>query len=139
MRYAISYVSTASKDLSSSEVVQILDETERRNQEFGVNGLLVFSEGNFFEVIEGETEKIKDLYRHILKDTRHNNVIIIFQKAVHKPLIKDGDAHFFSENTLYRHMEVDHFWECIQDLDAQTRNVVNNMLILMGSQAKDAQ
>lgn len=133
MRYAISYVSTQIKNLDPSEVVQILYDTETRNNGFGVNGLLVFSEGNFFEVLEGEKEKIIDLYQIILEDPRHKDIILIFQKEVHKNLFYEKEATFISENTLYRDMEVDHFWECIQDLDEKTQNVVNKMLEIMGS------
>lgn len=53
MRYIISYVSTQIRELDPSELVQILYETESRNDKYGVNDLLVYSEGNFFEVIEG--------------------------------------------------------------------------------------
>lgn len=135
MRYVISYVSTQIRELDPSEVVQILYETESRNDRFGVNGLLVYSEGNFFEVIEGEKEMIKELYQHILEDERHKDVILLFQKEVHKPLFDEEEAHFISENTLYRKMKVEHFNECIQDLDAQTRGMVNQMLRVMGMQS----
>lgn len=135
MRYVISYVSTQSKELKSCEVVEILYETEIRNDSFGVNGLLIYSEGNFFEVIEGEQEKIKDLYRHILKDDRHKDVILLFQKEIHKALFKDEDSHFISENTMYKKMEVEHFEECIQDLDIQTKTTINNILKVMGTQS----
>ncbi len=135
MRYAISYFSTQIKNLDPSEVVAILHETERRNDQLGINGLLVYSEGNFFEVIEGEQERILDLYQSICKDPRHKDINLIFNKEVHKPIFKEEDAHFISENTLYRDLELGHFWECIQDLDAKTQNVVNRMLTIMGAQA----
>jgi hypothetical protein len=133
MRYAISYVSTQVNELRPCEVVQILHETETRNDYLGVNGLLVYSEGNFFEVLEGEKEKIKDLYRNIIEDKRHKDIILLFQKEVHKPLFDEKDSHFISENTLYRKMEIGHFDECIEDLDLQTRNMIKNMLRVMGN------
>lgn len=135
MRYVISYVSTQIRDLDPSEVVHILYETETRNEDLGINGLLVYSEGNFFEVIEGEKEKIQELYKHILKDERHKNVILLFQKEVHKPFFDEEEAHFISENALYRKMKVECFNECIQDLDIQTRGMVNQMLRVMGMQS----
>lgn len=132
MRYAISYVSTQTKELLPNGVAQILHDSKSRNDNFGVNGLLVYSEGNFFEVLEGEKNKIKDLYQAILKDKRHKNIILIFEKTVHKPLFKDEETHFISENTLYRTMAIEHFWECIKDLDDVTKNTVNKMLTIIG-------
>lgn len=136
MRYAISFVSTAVNDLTQSEVVEILQNTESRNDHLGINGLLVYSEGNFFEVIEGEKNKILELYETILEDPRHKNLIKIFEKEVHKKLFKDEEAHFIAENTLYRKMEVENFLDCIKDLDQSSQNMVKNMLTLIGINSK---
>jgi len=56
MRYAISYVSTATKDLKQNEIEKILYSSEKQNNIDNITGLLLFSEGNFFQVIEGKKE-----------------------------------------------------------------------------------
>lgn len=132
MRYAICYVSTANQDLSSSEIVEILQQTESRNNKHGINGLLVFSDGTFFEVIEGEKMMIKELFETIREDGRHKNLIVIFEKDIPKNLFDDKDSTFISENMLYRKMDEDHFLEYIKDLDERTKKVVKNMLISIG-------
>lgn len=132
MRYAICYVSTANQDLSSSEIVEILQQTESRNNKHGINGLLVFSDGTFFEVIEGEKMMIKELFETIREDGRHKNLIVIFEKDIPKKLFDDKDSTFISENMLYRKMDEDHFLEYIKDLDESTKKVVKNMLISIG-------
>lgn len=60
---------------------------------------------------------------------------LLFKKELHKPLFDEMDSHFISENTLYRKMEIEHFNDCIKDLDAQTRGMVNQMLRVMGMHA----
>lgn len=133
MRFVISYVSTAIRDLHPDEVVNILEETQFRNNKHGVNGLLVYSSGNFFEVIEGEILMIQDLFKIIKEDTRHKNIIMIFEKELDKPLFKDTDAHFISENTLHRPMEVENFLYYIKDLDEGTQKTVKNILKAIGT------
>lgn len=132
MKYAISYVSSASNSLEQSEIVEILQQTEVRNNEIGIKGLLVFSDGNFFEVIEGEEKLIKELFMTIKSDSRHSNIIVIFEKYLDVELF-DEEAHasgFISQNTQYRSIKVDNFYECIKDLDAGTQNVVRSILEL---------
>ncbi len=133
MRFAISYVSTASRGLPQEEIVKIMEETQIRNNKHGVNGLLIYSEGNFFEVIEGEEIKIKDLFKVIREDTRHKNILMIFEKEVDKPFFEDMDANFISENTQHRSMDVRNFLYYIKDLDEGTQKTVKNILKTIGT------
>lgn len=133
MRFAISYVSTASTDLPQDEIVKILEETQIRNNKHGVNGLLVYSEGNFFEVIEGAEIMIKDLFKVIREDTRHKNIMLIFEKEIDKPFFLDKDANFISEDTQYRPMDVRNFLYFIKDLDEGTQKTVKNILKAIGT------
>ncbi len=132
MRFAISYVSTANYDLNQAEVAEILTLTEERNNNEGVNGLLIYSEGSFFEVIEGEESKIKELYKGIQVDPRHKNLILIFGKKIDKPLFDDKEAHFISENTKHRKMKMENFLYYIKDLDQNTQKAVKNILTAIG-------
>lgn len=133
MRFAISYVSTASRDLPQDEIVKILEETQIRNNKHGVNGLLIYSEGNFFEVIEGEKTRIQDLFKIIKEDPRHKNILMIFEKEVYKPILKDKESNFISQNTKYHQMDVSNFLYYIKDLDEGTQKTVKNILNAIGA------
>ena len=132
MRFAISYVSTANRNLNQDEVAELLELTEIRNNKDGVKGLLIYSGGNFFEVIEGEKTKIKDLFEKIKVDPRHRNIMMVFEKKISKQLFEDEKANFISENTQHRQMRVENFRYYIQDLDESTKKAVNNILAAMG-------
>ena len=132
MRFAISYVSTAVRDLQQNEVDEILEETQIRNNNHGVNGLLIYSDGNFFEVLEGEKINIKGLFKIIEEDERHKNIIMIFEKEVHQPILKDKDSNFISQNTQHQRMDVSNFLYYIKDLDGGTQKTVKNILNAIG-------
>jgi len=132
MRFAISYVSTANRNLNQDEVTELLELTEIRNNSAGVNGLLIYSDGNFFEVIVGEEIEIKELFENIKEDPRHRNIMMVFEKEIDKPLFDDKEANFISENTKHRQMRVGNFLSYIQDLDENTQKAVKNILAAMG-------
>lgn len=132
MHYAIIYVSTASRDLDQSEIVELLDQTEVRNNRLGVHGLLIYSEGNFFEVLEGDRDLILDLYESIKQDERHKNIITIFEQPIKDKLFDPKDGYFISANTRYRKLKVENFYNCIKDLDESTQKVVNTILTQIG-------
>lgn len=133
MRFAISYVSTAVRDLQENEVDEILEETQIRNNKHGVNGLLIYSDGNFFEVLEGEKINIKGLFKIIEEDERHKNIIMIFEKEVNQPILKDKDSNFISQNTQHQPMDVSNFLYYIKDLDEGTQKTVKNILNAIGA------
>lgn len=82
MRYAISYVSTATQIHPTEIVNALLDKTMKYNNQNDITDILLLSEGNFFQLLEGEETKIKDLYSRIAKDPRHTNIIKFIGKAV---------------------------------------------------------
>lgn len=137
MNYAICYVSTAKNSLEPNEVVEILDQTEVRNNQIGIRGFLIYSEGNFFEVLEGEEKMIKELFLIIKNDARHKNIIIIFEKICDKELFgkEDREVGFISHSTEFRKIKLENFYECIINLDPGTQSVVKNMLTQFGKNA----
>ncbi len=80
MRLAICYVSNSSLELSEAQIQELLSETQYLNNKNNIKGLLLFSDGNFFQVIEGETAKVNNLWQKIKKDDRHKSIIKIFEE-----------------------------------------------------------
>ena len=87
MGYAISYVSTASESLTEDLVKNLLTFTEVENNSKNITGILLFSGGNFFQVIEGKKSVILNLFEKIKNDNRHFNIIKIFENKIqHEPM-----------------------------------------------------
>lgn len=71
------YVSSAPHLLTEEELIQLLDQSRRRNQRLDITGMLLYAGGNFMQVLEGEEEHVEAVYQSILADDRnHGNVII---------------------------------------------------------------
>ena len=101
MRYAISYVSTANPALSETEIQETLNFSKDWNNNHNITGILLYSQGNFFQVLEGEEQVLKDLFDRIKADERHHNVITIFQKEIPNIQFDGYEADFISLDDRY--------------------------------------
>ena len=64
----ITYVSTADPSLSEETIHVLLRSAEKYNLQNQINGIFIFSEGNFFQILEGEESIITPLFEKIEKD-----------------------------------------------------------------------
>ncbi|MBW1294224.1 BLUF domain-containing protein [Aquimarina litoralis] len=108
--HTISYVST-SINLSDRDVNELLTITKLKNEELGITGILMHSEQNFFQIIEGETKTIKNLYKKIEKDIRHFNLIKIFDKPIDIPSFKTFQSSYTVINKEKNYSELQSFLE----------------------------
>jgi hypothetical protein len=82
MRYAIIYISSRNPSTTDENVDFILSQADQLNNQNGITGLLVYSNEHFFQLIEGEKNKILELFEKISNDQRHKNVIRFFEKEI---------------------------------------------------------
>jgi hypothetical protein len=74
------YVSS-SIDLDITKFVdESLPKIQAANNQLGITGVLLFSEGTFLQVIEGEPQAVNDLYGSIIRDGRHKQVIKLLER-----------------------------------------------------------
>lgn len=60
----------------------ILESAVRHNQADGITGMLLFSGGNFLQVLEGSAEQVKATYERIRLDPRHRNCLVLLEHDV---------------------------------------------------------
>lgn len=76
------YCSIASHMFSNEELAGLLRFARKNNAKEDITGMLLYSEGSFFQVLEGEEEKIRHLFRTIEKDKRHHSITIVIQEPI---------------------------------------------------------
>jgi adenylate cyclase len=72
----LTYISTAS-DLTIEELNQIGEVSTANNQRHNITGVLLYLNGIFFQIIEGEETKIDPLYDKIIADQRHTDILCL--------------------------------------------------------------
>jgi hypothetical protein len=128
MLYAICYVSSEVNNLSEDDVHKILKQAKINNTINNITGILLYSEGNFFQVIEGDKLAITNLFEEIVNDNRHQNIIKIFEREVYQEPFNGYESRFIAANTSISNRNVDYFIKHIQFLDNNTRRVVIDMM-----------
>lgn len=83
------YSSAGTEDLSESDLMEILDVARSNNKKLNVSGMLLFEDGSFFQVLEGQRAVIDKLYESILADKRHQNMSKILYQDAEKRLFSD--------------------------------------------------
>lgn len=77
------YVSTATRPLGDEDLEQILAAARDFNRKHGITGMLVFSEGNFLQILEGEDAAVTDLMdKRIAVDPRHRNILVLDREPI---------------------------------------------------------
>lgn len=92
--YYIVYASTAVGSWSDTEFEELLLQARRDNERLGVTGMLLYSEGSFIQVLEGEKETVMTMYDKILRDPRHRNPIKLMEGSLSQRNFPDWTMGF---------------------------------------------
>ncbi len=80
--YQLVYMSAAAPELTKDALIDILAAAQKNNAKRGITGLLLHSDGNVIQVIEGQKEDVEALYSKIENDSRHENPMVLYRKAI---------------------------------------------------------
>ena len=75
--YTTLYTSKAVRPFSESELNVLLNGARKKNDQIHVTGLLLYVNGHFLQILEGNEEEVKHLIKRIKCDTRHANFNIV--------------------------------------------------------------
>jgi hypothetical protein len=90
------YASAAESQMGQPELRTILERARTVNSQLDVTGILLYSEGSFFQVLEGRAETIDSLYAKIAGDKRHKNAVLIVREPVASRSFADWSMGFAS-------------------------------------------
>ena len=82
-------------NLDEAQLAPILESAVRHNREDDISGMLLYSGGNFLQVLEGAHEQVRQTYQRICRDPRHNNILFLTQEEV-------DERHFSGWSMGYR-------------------------------------
>lgn len=82
MPFQIMYSSQASAPMSVDALEQILVDARLGNALHNVTGALVYVDGVFFQILEGEADVVRKLMASIAVDSRHHSVKVFHEAEV---------------------------------------------------------
>lgn len=72
--FLLIYISRETRPMSGEELEALLAQSRENNASLGITGLLIHKAGHFFQILEGDREKVEALMARITKDERHDGV-----------------------------------------------------------------
>lgn len=85
MPYQIMYSSKATRPLSAADLEQILVDAREGNAARGITGALVYADGIFLQILEGEEPVVRETMQSIARDSRHERVKVFHEREADAP------------------------------------------------------
>ncbi len=96
MPYQVIYASESATPMQMEDLEDILEGARESNAEVGITGALVYVDGFFLQVLEGQTEEVLQLMGRIARDLRHESVTILKQGEIPTALFNDWKMAYVS-------------------------------------------
>lgn len=109
--HRIIYLSSGIKIFSDDEINDLLRISRANNLKYDITGLLLYSDGNFMQILEGKKEAVEFIFEKIKKDNRHKNIILITNEPIKKRNFKDWKMGFSVIDVAFleKHPEINPF------------------------------
>lgn len=96
----IVYYSISETEITEQSISGILEPSRINNAKTNITGCLLYHKKVFLQLLEGEAEAIRKLYKIIQKDKRHSNVTLIIEENIKERTFPGWSMafHEFQEN-----------------------------------------
>lgn len=82
--HRIIYLSRAAYNLSIDDLNLLWIKSISNNKIINITGILLYIDGDFLQILEGEKEAVQNLFELIKIDNRHKSIITVFNNAIEK-------------------------------------------------------
>jgi hypothetical protein len=76
------YSSAALAPFSETQLSELLIRARKNNERLAVSGMLLYHDGSFLQVLEGEESTLESLFTVIAADKRHHRVVTLLKREV---------------------------------------------------------
>jgi hypothetical protein len=96
MPYQIMYSSQATKPMTVTDLEKILTDARAGNQARNITGALVYVDGVFFQILEGDEAVLRNLMANIASDSRHRSVKVFYEAQVDAPAFESWSMAYLA-------------------------------------------
>ncbi len=117
------YTSAATHTFDALELAEMLRRARENNDRLCLTGMLLYTQGSFFQVLEGSPEVVEAMFSRIAHDERHQQVTKIISEPIPRRSFTDWTMGFqdISREELADIPDMNDFFgasRCFTDLDA---------------------
>jgi hypothetical protein len=91
---SIIYVSSAAQLFTTDDLARLLEISRDNNAKREVTGMLLYKDGNFMQVIEGEEPNVRGLYEKLQLDPRHTGFLTLLEEKISRRQFEDWSMGF---------------------------------------------
>lgn len=102
--YQMIYFSTTATPLDAVQIRDLLTRSKANNARDGITGLLVYHDRLFFQIIEGDRDKVEACYNRIKKDQRHRKLFLMSEGDVEQRAFDGWKMAYESESDMCEDM-----------------------------------
>ena len=95
---SIIYVSSAVRLFSTTDLSLLLEVSRKNNVGRAVTGMLLYKDGNFMQVIEGEEPNVRALHGKLQLDPRHTGFLTLLEERITARNFQDWSMGFKNLN-----------------------------------------
>ena len=88
------YLSSATAVPGEAELAELVARARTHNAAHGLTGMLLYAEGNFLQVLEGDEREVDELFSRIRRDPRHQHIVCLERATVARREFADWDMGF---------------------------------------------
>lgn len=88
------YTSAAAPGLGDADLEDIVQVSRTNNARRSITGMLLFTKGSFFQVLEGDEGTVQEVFATIVADPRHSHATRIIQEPIAHPDFGDWTMGF---------------------------------------------
>ncbi|MCP4586586.1 BLUF domain-containing protein [Pseudoalteromonas sp.] len=97
------YCSTVTSELKKESFIDMVRASVANNKQLDITGILLFDGHYFFQVLEGEKEKVQSLLSKIRLDVRHKAIETLSSRAISTRLFPKWSMELInSDNDFFR-------------------------------------
>lgn len=86
--------------MRDDDLVRLLSQARRRNFRRRITGMLLYKDGHFMQVLEGDERDVLDVFADILKDHRHKSVDTLRTEYIQHRNFPDWSMGFVNVDNL---------------------------------------
>jgi Sensors of blue-light using FAD len=83
------YASVDTRAFDDGELRALLQQARFRNLQAHVSGILLYTKGSFFQVLEGEPAVVDATFERITRDPRHDKITVIIREPIAERSFED--------------------------------------------------
>jgi len=95
------YTSECARPLDSDDIQALLDAARRKNRRRDLTGMLVFNSTHFLQVVEGDRERLSELYADLVRDPRHQHLLMLGVEPIARRTFVDWDMGFAASDAVH--------------------------------------